>query len=346
MRTAGAAIKLTIFVVITTLATAMLALTISDTSFTDKAEYRVRFTDVTGVVVGDEVRIAGVAVGNVEEIRIHWGTQRQAPLAEVVISVRRTLTLPSGTLAQVRYRNLVGQRYISLSEGAAAGDSLPKNGRGLIPVTQTQPALDLNALFNGFRPLFRALRPQEVNQLAGQIVQVLQGEGGTIHGLLAHVASLTNSVADRDVVIGRVITNLNEVLGALAARDRQVTQLVENLRALVSGLARDRNAIGSSLVSVNDLTGTMGELLRDVRPSVRADVAELGKLSKTIADDGAKFDGMFQRMPGKLTALSRVTSYGSWVNFYLCSFDARVSLPDGPEIATPRIENENARCEQ
>jgi phospholipid/cholesterol/gamma-HCH transport system substrate-binding protein len=215
----------------------------------------------------------------------------------------------------------------------------------LIPETQTQPALDLNALFNGFRPLFRALKPQEVNQLAGQIIQVLQGEAGTIHGLLAHVASLTNSLADRDVVIGRVIDNLNEVLGALAERDKEVTELVQNLRTLVSGLARDRGAIGQSLVSVNDLTGTMSQLLGDVRPALKGDIAEIGRVSKIIADDGKKFDGVFQRMPGKLTALSRSTSYGSWVNFYLCSFDARVGLPGGTEFTTPRIENEDARCQ-
>jgi phospholipid/cholesterol/gamma-HCH transport system substrate-binding protein len=344
MKTTGAAVKLLIFVVVTTMATAMLALTISNTSFLDKAEYRVRFTDVTGVLPGDEVRIAGVGVGNVEDLKVHWGPRDQT-LGELVISVRRTVTLPRSARAQVRFRNIVGQRYISLSEGTGAGGTLPKDGTGLIPETQTQPALDLNALFNGFRPLFRALKPQEVNQLAGQIIQVLQGEAGTIHGLLAHVASLTNSLADRDVVIGRVIDNLNEVLGALAERDKEVTELVQNLRTLVSGLARDRGAIGQSLVSVNDLTGTMSQLLGDVRPALKGDIAEIGRVSKIIADDGKKFDGVFQRMPGKLTALSRSTSYGSWVNFYLCSFDARVGLPGGTEFTTPRIENEDARCQ-
>lgn len=344
MKTSGVALKLLIFIAVTTTATAMLALTISGTSFIDKVEYRARFTDVTGVVPGDEVRIAGVAVGNVEDIRVHWGP-RDRTLGELVISVRSSITLPRSAQAQVRYRNIVGQRYIALSEGTGDGGTLPKDGTGLIPETQTQPALDLNTLFNGFRPLFKALRPEEVNQLATQIIQVLQGEAGTIHGLLAHVASLTNALADRDKVIGSVIDNLNEVLGAVAERDEQVTELVRNLRALVSGLARDRGAIGQSLESVNELTGTMNRLLADVRPSLRADIAQIGKVSKLIADDGEKYDGVFQRMPGKLTALSRATSYGSWVNFYLCSFDARIGLPGGAEFSTPRIENEAARCQ-
>ena len=66
----------------------------------------------------------------------------------------------------------------------------------MIPLTQTAPALDLAVLFNGFRPLFQALDPADVNSLAQHIVQVLQGEAGTVGTLLARTASLTNALAD------------------------------------------------------------------------------------------------------------------------------------------------------
>ena len=75
-------------------------------------------------------------------------------------------------------------------------------------------------LFNGFRPLFTALNPDDVNKLAYEIIQVLQGEGGTVASLLRRTASLTNTLADRDAVIGRVITNLNSVLATLAEPGR------------------------------------------------------------------------------------------------------------------------------
>ena len=57
-------------------------------------------------------------------------------------------------------------------------------------------------LFNGFKPLFQALSPDDINQLSYEIVQVFQGEGGTLEGLLANTASVTNTLADRDEVIG------------------------------------------------------------------------------------------------------------------------------------------------
>ena len=93
--------------------------------------------------------------------------------------------------AAIRYRNLVGQRYISLTD--EIGDSQP--AATTAPPSrsaQTSPALDLTVLFNGFKPLFQALSPVDINKLSYEIVQVFQGEGGTLEGLLAHTASVTS----------------------------------------------------------------------------------------------------------------------------------------------------------
>jgi virulence factor Mce-like protein len=337
MKTTSATIKLIIFVVIATLSTAVLAVTISNTEFVDTTKYRLIFTDAAGVVPGDEVRIAGVRVGEVDSIQLHQGD-----LAQVTVSVIKSQPLPRSTQAQLRYRNLMGQRYVAMTEGSGQGGDLPANG--VIPKEQTQPALDLTALFNGFRPLLRAIKPQEVNQLTYQIIQVLQGEGGTINGLLGHVASLTQTLGDRDVVIGRVIDNLDKVLGTIDARDQEVSSLIINLRSLVAGLAGDRKAIGDSLVSVNDRINTTDGFLTNARPPLKRDIAALGQLSKVLADNGGQLDKAFAAMPTNFTLLDRVASYGSWFNFYLCSLDAQIGLPGKVSVNTPQIVNESARC--
>ncbi len=337
MKTTSATIKLIIFAVIATLSTAVLAVTISNTQFVDTKKYRLIFTDAAGVVPGDEVRIAGVRVGQVDSIKLHQGD-----LAQVTVSVYKSQRLPRSTEAQLRYRNLMGQRYVSLTEGSGQGGVLPANG--VIPKEQTQPALDLTALFNGFRPLLRAIKPQDVNQLTYEIIQVLQGEGGTINGLLGHIGSLTQTLGNRDAVIGRVIENLDKVIATIDARDQEVSALIVNLRSLVSGLAGDRKAIGDSLVSVNELVNTTDGLLTDVRPPLKRDITALGQLSKVLADNGGELDKAFAAMPTNFTLLDRVASYGSWFNFYLCSMDAQIGLPGKISFNTPQIVNENARC--
>ena len=208
-------VKLVIFMVVTTLATGVLVITIGNLDFGTSRQYKAEFTDATGVNKGDDIRIAGVKVGTVKKVEIVDRTR-----ALITFSVQESTALSKATRADIRYRNLVGQRYISLSN--EIGDSAKLAEGATIPVSQTSPALDLTVLFNGFKPLFEALTPSDINQLSYEIVQVFQGEGGTLEGLLAHTASVTSTLADRDQIISELIDNLNEVLAHIGSRDEQL----------------------------------------------------------------------------------------------------------------------------
>jgi phospholipid/cholesterol/gamma-HCH transport system substrate-binding protein len=329
-------VKLLVFVAVTLLLTAVLGQTLGSFSV-GGTTYRARFTDVTGLLPGDDIRIAGVRVGQVRGIRVVDNS-----VAEVSFTVTADVPLATSVRAKIRYRNLVGQRYIALSEGP--GDGRPLQVHGLIPVAQTTPALDLTTLFGGFRPLFTALTPEDVNKLAYEIIQVLQGEGGTVASLLQHTASLTNTLADRDVVIGRVVTNLNSVLSTLDKRHENLDQTISQLQQFVSGLAGDRKAIGDALVNLGKLTGTTAALLHDARPAIAADVDALGELAGTLNRNGAVIDGTLGRLPGRYDALTRTASHGSWFNFFMCDFDGRVAVAGQGAVNPVTFSAQAARC--
>ncbi|MFJ9906936.1 MCE family protein [Streptomyces sp. NPDC101152] len=337
-QTAAPLVKFSLFALVTIAATALLAATIVNISFTPTATYHAVFTDVTGLETGDDIRVAGVRVGQVEGIRI-----KDRTLAEVTFSVSSDRPLLAGTRAVVRYRNLVGQRYIALTEGPGDVTARLRPG-GTIPLSRTQPALDLNALLNGFKPLFAALSPSDVNQLATEIVQTLQGEGGTVNSLLAHTASLTTTLADRDQLIGSVVDNLNTVLDTLDKRGSRFSDLLTQLRRVISGLSADRGPIGESLVSIGDLTDVTSGLLKDARPPLKDDIAGLGDLAGTLNKNEHTVEGVLQRLPNKLNALTGTASYGSWFNFYLCDFDGRIVLPKTKQVITPELHVARARC--
>lgn len=337
MSTASAAVKLVVFALVTTLATGLLAMAIGNIRFDDKTTYRAVFTDVAGLVEGQEVRIAGVRVGEVTDIEV---VQRDKAEVEFTVSDSRPLSV--STKATIRYLNLVGDRYVELSEGAGSGERLQAGGT--IPLAQTQPALDLTALFNGFRPLFQALSPKQVNKLANNIIQVLQGQAGTVNNLLAHTASLTNTLADRDKVIGDLIDNLNEVLGTLDKRDERLSRLISQLQTFMSGLSEDRKAIGESLESINAVTDATAGLLDDARPAIQADIEKLSALSRNVLRNEKTIENYVQGLPKKLNEINRTGSHGSWFNFYLCNFDAQVTPDSG--VQTPKVHNESARCQR
>ncbi|MET7312553.1 MCE family protein [Streptomyces sp. NPDC005571] len=330
-------VKFSVFAVVTVLATALLAATIVNISFTPEDTYRAVFSDVTSLEEGDDIRVAGVRVGEVQDIAI-----KDRTLAKVTFTVSRDRPLLSSTGAVIRYRSLVGSRYVALTEGAGDGTRLKPGG--VIPLARTKPALDLNALLGGFKPLFAALSPDDVNQLATEIIKTLQGEGGTVNSLLAHTASLTTTIADRDELIGSVIDNLNTVLGTLDKRDARFSGLLKQLQRLISGLSADRKPIGASLAGIDGLTEATSGLLQDARPPLRDDIAGLRDLTGTLNANEKTVEGVLKRLPNKLNKLTGTASYGSWFNFYLCDFDGRIVLPKTREVLTPELHVARARC--
>ncbi|HEX6875987.1 MAG TPA: MCE family protein [Nocardioidaceae bacterium] len=336
-RTASDAVKLVIFIVVTTLATSLLVFLIGNVSFSSTKDYKAVFSDATGVVKGDDVRIAGVKVGTVKEIEIH-----DRDKALVTFSVDTDSQVTAATQAAIRYRNLVGQRYIALTQGAGSPSILREGST--IPMSRTQPALDLTVLFNGFKPLFEALSPEDVNKLSYEIVTVFQGEGGTLESLLAHTASVTSTLASRDKVIGELIDNLNQVMVTIGNRDDQLSELLVRLREFVSGLSQDRQAILGSLDSISSLAVQTSDLVTGVRKPFAKDVTELKNLTGNLDRNKAELDRAIQVLPIKLNKVGRTAIYGSWFNFYLCNFNGQVRMPGG-QTQNVKYDVGAARCD-
>jgi phospholipid/cholesterol/gamma-HCH transport system substrate-binding protein len=339
VKATSALVKLVVFVSVTVLATGVLAATIGNVRLGGSTTYRALFTDATGLLHGDDVRIAGVRVGSVTSVEVTRRGSRSLALVSFDVDSDRPLAV--STRAQIRYRNLVGQRYIALSEGAGSSRTLTQDGT--IPLRHTQPALDLTVLFNGFKPLFAALNPDDVNAFAMEIIKTLQGEAGDVNSLLTHTASLTSTLADRDAVIGRTVDNLNEVLGTVDARDRQLSTLITELQRFVSGLAEDRRAIGASLTNIANLADATSQLVAQGRPAIRDDVKQLGRVTRTLDDNEQVVDGVLKRLPNKLNTITRTATYGSWFNFYLCDFEGRIILSNVVAY-TPNYHSSAARC--
>ena len=334
-------VKLGLFAAITIAATSVLAISIANSNLSSTNDYTARFSDATLLLPGDDVRIAGVRVGQVEDVSIVDRKQ-----AEVKFSVAAGRKLPAGVTAQIKFRNLVGQRYIALGQGVSKDPNAILKAGGNIPIERTKPALDLTELFNGFKPLFRALNPNDVNKLSYELIQVLQGEGGTVETLLAHTASLTTAIADKDQVIGELINNLNGVLDTVNARGTQLSDLIATLQELVSGLSQDRKPIGDAIDALGGLATTTSGLLEEARAPLKQDIANLGVLTDKLNAQEKEVEHFIQFLPVKTATLTRTVSYGSWFNFFLCSAEGAVVIPGliNQPINIPVSKANLARC--
>ena len=350
MKTTSAGIKLIIFMVVTSMMTFVLAATIGNFGGGSTTTYKVAFTDVTGLLPGNEVRIAGVRVGKVKKIALAKAgacgeTDR---LGQVTLQLDNGQQITDSDDLHIRYRNLVGERYVAITEGVGTGAR--QDPKQLICDTRpdhsvrTSPALDLTVLFNGFKPLFQALDPKTINDVSYEIVQTLQGEGSTIDDLLAHTASLTTALANKDAVIGRVVDNLTSVLDTLDKRDSDLNTLILQLRRLAQGFAADRTQIGSSIAGIGKLTDATAGLLADIRPSVKNDVKQLQTLAHTLKTNNATVKGVIDRLPGKLNRIISTATYGGWFNFYLCGLAITTPDGNGGQTVVSSVVNSASRC--
>ena len=317
-------IKSLVFTVVTVLATITLASVIRNGASGPHRTYSAIFSDVTSLNKGDDVRMAGVKVGTVTGISLRQGGQGNT--ARVTFTVADSAPLDVGSTAELRFRNLVGQRYVDLHPADTKAPALPAGYT--FTLQQTKPALDLTLLFNGFQPLFQFLDPKDVNTLSGEIIAVFQGEGPTVDDLLSSTASLTSTLADRDQVIGDLITNLNDVLGVVDTHSDQLDTTLVTLQQLVSGLAADRSTIGDTIEGLGKLTTSVADLLGKSRAPLKHDIASLGKLSSNLSS-GDQLNSFLTTLPTKLDAIGRTASYGSWLNFYVCSIQGKIPLPEG-----------------
>jgi phospholipid/cholesterol/gamma-HCH transport system substrate-binding protein len=323
-QTRGDFVKLIIFIVVTSLATGVLVVLIGNLTFQSSRGYKAVFSDATGVVKGDDIRIAGVKVGSVKNVKIVDRTR-----ALVSFDVATSSIVTKSSTATIRYRNLVGQRYISLTQGV--GDLGRLQEDATIPMSRTQPALDLTVLFNGFKPLFAALTPADINKLSAEVISVFQGEGGNFNALLQSTASLTTTLADRDRVIGDLIDNLNSVLGTLAGRDKELNELIIEFKDFMAGLVKDKDAILGSLNSISSLANETSDLAVGIRPSFVQDVKNLRRVATNLNQGRGELDRAMQILPIKLNKIGRTAINGSFFNFYLCQFQGNV-IVGGREI--------------
>ncbi len=300
-------------------------------------QYRAEFINVTGLETNDFVRIAGVEVGKVKKVEIQPDTT-----ALVEFSADDSVVLTQGSRAVIRYDDLIGGRYLALEEGAGGTQKL--SAGDTIPLARTSPALDLDALIGGFRPLFQALNPEQINALSGQLITALQGQGGTVNSFLAQTAALTSTLADRDQLIGDVIINLNTVLGSLGDQSDQFDKAVTSLSELVDGLESRGEDISDGLAYTNAAAGSISDLLSQARPPLQKVIHETDRTAGIVVADHEYFDNVINTLPDAYQALARQGIYGDFFSFYLCDLVIKTNGKGGQPVYIKVAGQESGRC--
>lgn len=330
-------IKFGVFVVVMAVLTASLFFIFGQYRTGATAGYSAVFNDASRLKPGDSVRVAGIRVGTVNGVSLQ-------PDKKVVIKfdADRGVVLTEGTRAAVRYLNLVGDRYLELVDGPGSTKRLP--GGGQISVDRTSPALDLDLLLGGLKPVLQGLNAQDVNALSSALLQIFQGEGGTLQSLFAKTTSFSNALADNDQTVQQLIDNLNIVVDTLAKDGGKFSGAIDRLERLVTGLSDDRNTIGAAIDSLSKGTASLADLLTKARPPLSGTVDQLSRLAPLLDQDKDRLDAALQKAPRNYRKLVRLGVFGATIPYYICAVSLRGTDLQGKTVVAPWFRSDAGRC--
>src|ERR1700749_1399175 len=343
MKITGTVVKLSIIGMVLLLFTALIVVVFGQMRFDRTYSYTAEFSNASGLRNGQFVRASGVEIGKVKNIKLVDNGHR----VRVDFDVDRSVPLYQSTTAQIRYLNLIGDRYVELKRGEGEGADRGLPAGGVIPLSRPSPALDLDALIGGFKPLFRALDPEKVNNIATAIITVFQGQGGTINDILDQTAQLTSRIAERDQAIGEVVKNLNIVLDTTVKHRKDFDETVDNFEKLISGLNDHAEPFAAGIANISNGAGTVGDLLADNRTLLHKTLNYLEPILQGVVDQKALYDDQIHRTPIGMNIVGNAAgNYGDWVNFYLCDLTLKTNgLQAGGPVRTVKIWSQpTGRC--
>jgi phospholipid/cholesterol/gamma-HCH transport system substrate-binding protein len=333
-------VKVGIFTVTMLLVAVGLVVIFGEFRFGPEYTYHANFADATRLKSGQKVRIAGVPVGSVQSVKLNPNNS-----VDVTFGVDKRYTLYSSTRAVIRYDNLVGDRFLEIAAGPGELRKLPPGG--IIAQQHTQPALDLDALLGGLRPVLKGLDANKVNTISSYVIELLQGQGGALSNLLANTNAVGSALGTRDQVIGDVINNLNTVLGTIDQKSAQFSATVDQLQQLITGLAQGRDAIAGAIPPLSSTTSDLTELLKRGRRPLQGVIENTRPIASELDDRKTELDNDIEQLGEDYLRLSALGAYGAYFNIYFCSVSIKINGPAGSDILIPlggQPDSSKGRC--
>ena len=319
-------INVGVFTVVMLLVAAMLIVVFGEFRFGSDKDYHATFSDASRLKAGQDVRIAGVPVGAVKDIRLNDDNT-----VDVAFSLNERYQVYTSTKAVVRYENLVGDRYLEIVSGPGDLKKLPPGGT----ITNTAPALDLDALLGGLKPVFKGLDGNKINEVSNAIIELLQGQGGALSQMLSSTGAFTQDLAARDQLIGDLINDLNSVLGTVDEKGAQFDATVDRLQKLISGLAQGRDPIAGAIGPLASATDDLTTTLQQSRRPLQGVIENLRPLAQRLDERKADVNKVIEPLAENYLRLNALGAYGSFFNIYYCSIRMKINGPAGSDILIP-----------
>jgi phospholipid/cholesterol/gamma-HCH transport system substrate-binding protein len=280
--------------------------------------YYAQFSEVGGLKKGDDVRMAGVLVGKVDDLELAGNT----------VTVKFTLTkdtdqLRSQTAASIRIKTLLGTMYLGLdpagSGGLAEGATIPEQ--------RTTPPYDIVSAFSDLSTATEQIDSDQLayamNVLADATAKTPKAFRGTVDG----ITRLSENLARRDGQINTLLKNLSGVADVLDSRNQQIAQLFQDGGTLFTALSDRRQAVHDLLVAVQSLSTQLDGLVTDTRAQLKPTLTHLAGVVEVLKSNEKSISSALKDLPSFYAGVNSATGNGPWIDGFIYNLLSMLGVP-------------------
>lgn len=270
--------------------------------------YTAQFTEAAGLKPGNEVRIAGVKVGQVSSVELDGD--------KVNVAFRvQDAWVGNNSSASIQIKTLLGQKYLAVDP---RGDEVLKP-KDPIPVERTTSPYDV---IDAFSDAARTITDIDTPQLAASFETLSQAFSETpddIRASLDGVSRLSETIASRDAELQKLFEATGKTSKVLADRNEEFNRLITDAGPLLQELNNRQQSISQLLTGVQRLSQQLTGLVRDNEEQINPMLQQLNGVIDILNKNNDALSRGLELYAPFVRLYANVVGNGRWLDITLAN---------------------------
>jgi len=279
--------------------------------------YYAAFSEAGGLKANDEVRVAGVRVGKVQEVTLDGDHVR------VAFKVEKGVDFGTRTGAAIKVKTLLGAMYLGL-EPAGRGQ-LEKGSE--IPVKRTTSPYDVVQAFSGLADRSERIDTDRLAASLNTLGTLTENTPAEFKAALTGLSDLSANIAARDQQLNTLLKNTKRVSTVLGDRRGDVVKLMREGDQLFRALAARRQSVHDLLVATSQLSVQLTGLVHDTRADLKPALDHLANVVAVLNRNQQNLDNSLRLMAPFYRVFANTLGNGPWFDTYIQNLPPAPSLP-------------------
>ncbi|TCP45389.1 phospholipid/cholesterol/gamma-HCH transport system substrate-binding protein [Tamaricihabitans halophyticus] len=299
--------------------------------------FTAKFAESAGLRSGNEVRLAGVKVGEVTAVELDG--------AQVSVDFRVSdMRMGDQSRLSIEIKTLLGDKYLAV-ESTGAGEQNPNEP---IPKARTVTPFDI---VDAFSETSRLVGEVDTEQLAGSfrtLSETFENTPGEMSNAFNGLSALSRTISARDKELATLLRNASSVSEIVADRDEQLRAIITNGGELLGELERRREAVGRLLTGTRELAEQLSGLVADSQRELQPALRQLEQVTAVLERNQQNLSNGIRDLAPFARLFNNVVGNGRWFEGYICGLiPPRVSTgildinPEGCDGARPPERGNN-----